>query len=412
MLIRASSVPISGLAAVSLVLLTSISSSALSADSSKSATLHLSADSASYEYLGELFTLDLRSNNGALIESMETRTDGTELHMTVIQDVAVNLEDFTLKSFEEIETIPELGGDINQVTTDDGTSILEEIYLSETDEVDLEPVLFVVKTSESAEIAVPQDNRLVSFSDATNSSEKTSSHSLRVSHLTAADIQVTVERSGIEQTFTVPLLPPGVNAPAAVSTTGVDFRYSTFITPNRVSAPVVCGNLANRTFNGNNRGWRAATNTGYTQDKTRMWAGYTWASKKLTTERFVGRTYRYAPNGTIEAQATASNAGQKFSGIQTTNVYLRFVADHSVGNPLCSVAGPIWYTSVVAIWKNGTYSIQGRNVSVPRHEITIRNLGSSTNKIVRRSEASSFICLNLGPPICPAAQSFNLSGTY
>ncbi len=164
-------------------------------------------------------------------------------------------------------------------------------------------------------------------------------------------------------------------------------RYKTFI-PAAKANGLTCG-----WFKGDNRGF---SSSGTTSDRTRAVLYFTFSpTPSVTWSRSIGTTHKINPNtGAILKSATASSAGIKFSGLSQSATYGRAQVNHSVGNPLCSIAGPISYSVVVEAYVRGGAGIAGTIKKVPNHEAYVYPTGLSAKTIFRRSHAD-FLCLNL-----------------
>lgn len=150
-------------------------------------------------------------------------------------------------------------------------------------------------------------------------------------------------------------------APLAASDWNI-YIHKAFIPDAQVSTGVLCG-----TFKGDNRTWNRSNTSA--ASRTYVSVRGDWANKKLVTTKTVGATHRIAAWGYSAKTATASSAGIKFVAASASATYARVEIVHSVGNPLCSIAGPIQYSEVVQMFKSGTLSVAGSGVQVPSHEM-------------------------------------------
>ena len=93
--------------------------------------------------------------------------------------------------------------------------------------------------------------------------------------------------------------------------------------------------------------------------------------------------------------ATASAAGIYFHTASIAPTFGRIGVNHSVGNPLCSVAGPIAYNVIIEAWKDGIARISGTRLKVPNHEAYVYPTSGAYGRTIFTRSTSSFICLSL-----------------
>lgn len=163
------------------------------------------------------------------------------------------------------------------------------------------------------------------------------------------------------------------------------YYHRTFI-PAAKANSVVCG-----VFKGDNRTWSTSLSASH---RTQVTARIDWAAKKVTMTRLVGTTHRLAEGGFGAASKTASVSGIKITGVSASSTYGRFEITHSVGNPLCSLAGPISYHEVVSMYKTGALSVQGSGVQVPNHEWYAMKANASV-RTIQKTTAKDFFCLSV-----------------
>lgn len=190
------------------------------------------------------------------------------------------------------------------------------------------------------------------------------------------------------------LFPPVVDeteiAPAAVYPSNWTFYlHKTFI-PHAVVNDNILG-VACGVFRGDNRSWSSRHTSANSRTYVSVHAD--WNRRAVSFAKAVGTTHRIAGFGRGPASRTASSAGIQFYGASASASSVRVRINHSVGNPLCSVAGPIQYSEVVQIFKNDAIHVQGSGVQVPSHEMYgIR--ASGAQKTIAWYPAKKMYCLS------------------
>lgn len=172
---------------------------------------------------------------------------------------------------------------------------------------------------------------------------------------------------------------------ATYPTTSSAVRYRTFIPNAEVTAP--CGR-----FKGDNRGFSNSYAAG---NRTRASIFFNWPSSTMDTTKGVGATHRINWGGWSAATKTASTAGIKFHTAMMAPTYGRIGINHSVGNPLCSVAGAITYNVIVEAWKGDGARISGTAVKAPNHEAVWYPKTEDTGKNIFRKTGANFFCLSV-----------------
>ncbi|MEO6471649.1 MAG: DUF3238 domain-containing protein, partial [Aeromicrobium sp.] len=176
---------------------------------------------------------------------------------------------------------------------------------------------------------------------------------------------------------------PYATIPAATSSTSV-IRYRTFISAAKVSSP--CG-----TFRGDNRGFSSYYDK---PNRTRVSVFYNWATKSISTTKHIGTTHKLNSSGQVIEAKTASSSGIKFQAPLMYATYGRIEVNHAVGNPLCSVAGPIAYSVVMEAWKDGAARIAGKRRKVPNHEAYLYPKSEAYGVTIFKRSTTNFMCLN------------------
>lgn len=177
------------------------------------------------------------------------------------------------------------------------------------------------------------------------------------------------------------------NATAAYPSTSSAVRYRTFIPMAEASSGWVCGK-----FKGDDRGFTSHLSA---PNRTRASVFFNWPSKTIDTTKHVGATHRLAGYGRSAKTKTASSAGIKFHTPMMSSTYGRIAITHSVGNPLCSLAGSIAYNVVVEAWKDGPARISGTRVRVPNHEAYYYPKTETYGETIFRRQTSKFYCLSI-----------------
>lgn len=168
-------------------------------------------------------------------------------------------------------------------------------------------------------------------------------------------------------------------------TTTTALRYRTFIPSKKVGSP--CG-----TFAGDNRGFSSHFDE---PNRTRASVFFNWPIRTIDTTKHIGATKKLNSSGSVVQQKTASADGIKFHTAMMSGAYGRIGINHSVGNPLCRVAGPIAYNVIVEAWKDGSARIAGTRRKVPNHEAYVYPTSGTWGKTIFQRSSSSFICLSI-----------------
>lgn len=291
---------------------------------------------------------------------------------------------------------------------EDGVTVYTETLAAPIKEGEMEPYLAWLQFGDGVAVAAVDGVNIEAVTTEVGIIQADNAESLTIALPVSKVSAVSLREGSMQSEITLGA------AAAAAAPSNVQFRYATFIDEKKVDAPLVCNPTTWRSgdkFNGNNRSWRAASNTSSTSDKTRMSFGYSWSTKKFGEVSFVGKTILYNKAGKVKAEKTASSSGMKFWGQQASATYARIRLAHDVGNPLCNIAGKIHYTAIVDVYSNGTIAVTGSQVAVPNHEIVARFSSKSSYKVLMRSPKVGFHCLNIGFPACPQARSFNIRST-
>ena len=162
-------------------------------------------------------------------------------------------------------------------------------------------------------------------------------------------------------------------------------RYRTFIPAASVGSP--CG-----TFRGDNRGFSSYFEE---PNRTRASVFFNWPWGTIDTTKNIGTTHKLNSSGAVIQSATASAAGIYFHTASIAPTFGRIGVNHSVGNPLCSVAGPIAYNVIIEAWKDGIARISGTRLKVPNHEAYVYPTSGAYGRTIFTRSTSSFICLSL-----------------
>lgn len=274
---------------------------------------------------------------------------------------------------------------------------------------DLEAVLAIAKSKTQTSIAAPRGSVITDIIvdgtplDLKSHSQPPTTFNFNGEASSKATISLREVESGQESEISIPLEASQRDATMSLSATSTsripyktEFRYATFIPDRRVSVPKVCNpwNIGG-TYNGNNRNFLPANSisdsVGY---KTKIGITFNWTTRRITNSKYVARTYEYDATGKIKYQATATSSGIRFFDNFMTASYGRSRVNHAVGNPRCWVAGDIWYTAIVDVWKSGIIQVHSRRVKVPAHEYYAKHTSAYWTPLKRQS-ASSFMCLNI-----------------
>ncbi|GGO73330.1 hypothetical protein GCM10012276_18650 [Nocardioides deserti] len=176
-----------------------------------------------------------------------------------------------------------------------------------------------------------------------------------------------------------------VAKPTYPSTTTV-VRYRTFI-PAAKTPPTPCG-----TFSGDNRTFSSHYDR---RNRTRASIFFNWPTRTMDATRRVGATKKLNSSGAVIESKTASVAGINIHTPTMGGTFGRVSITHSVGNPLCSVAGAIAYNVVVEAWSDGSARIAGTRVEVPNHEAYVYPTSGTYGKTIFTRSSNSFICLSV-----------------
>lgn len=315
-----------------------------------------------------------------------------------------------LPDLESIE--PELAP--RELAPGDGEVFEEarEVTPTAIESTDLQPVFAYAVAGQEVAIAAPKGSTIIDVKldgmpidlktdEASPDSISFNAQESEVMNLTIEDV-----RSGNLRELELPLSTranptPTASATATVAPAGstrltTEFRYSTFIPARRVDVPWVCHPLNDSgTYNGNNRSFMPSGRVSDAHsNKSKVGIKFDWTGRKITNTKSVSRTYEYNSRGEVIGQATASASGIKFFGNYMTQSYGRSRVNHAVGNPLCWIAGDIWYTATVDAWRGGLLQVHTRRVKVPAHEYYARS-GSIYWTSLSRQPASAFMCLNV-----------------
>lgn len=170
------------------------------------------------------------------------------------------------------------------------------------------------------------------------------------------------------------------------------YVHAAFI-PVATSGITPCG-----TFRGDNRSFATTGSS-----RSRISIKGDWANKRIVTQKLVSATHRTSPS---PATRTASSNGIRFAGGTASATYFRIEAAHSVGNPLCSLAGPIQYNDIVQMWRTGAVIVYSKGIQVPNHEMYAFR-ANNTYSTVARLTGKGFHCLTIGLPVCSARFEVN-----
>ncbi|MBC7633267.1 DNRLRE domain-containing protein [Aeromicrobium sp.] len=169
-------------------------------------------------------------------------------------------------------------------------------------------------------------------------------------------------------------------------TTGA-IRYRTFIPAKKATTGPVCG-----TFKGDNRGF---TSYFTAPSRTRASMFFNWPNKTIDTTKSIGTTHRLKAYGFSAKSKTASAKGIKFHTPLMYSTYGKMSVTHSVGNPLCSVAGAIRYNLVFEAWKTKGARVTGTRGKVPNHEAYFYPKTEASGKRIFTRKSSKYICLSV-----------------
>ena len=122
---------------------------------------------------------------------------------------------------------------------------------------------------------------------------------------------------------------------------------------------------------------------------------FNWPWGTIDTTKNIGTTHKLNSSGAVIQSATASAAGIYFHTASIAPTFGRIGVNHSVGNPLCSVAGPIAYNVIIEAWKDGIARISGTRLKVPNHEAYVYPTSGAYGRTIFTRSSSSFICLSL-----------------
>ncbi len=177
---------------------------------------------------------------------------------------------------------------------------------------------------------------------------------------------------------------------AAATVPNAIVRYRTFIKPAKVDDWVA--NLTCGIFKGDDRTYTTRFSA---PSRTSVTLVFNWNTKSLVTIKTVGRTYKLDSSGKVIAEKTASPDGIKFYSPVVGSSTGRVQVNHAIANPLCTIAGPISYSVVVEVWKDGSARISGNIKKVPHHEAYVYPKSETNGKTIFRRASDSFFCLNL-----------------
>jgi hypothetical protein len=190
------------------------------------------------------------------------------------------------------------------------------------------------------------------------------------------------------------------------------FRYQTFIPYESVDGPGLpfpcnAGKPGIVTFNGNNRGFNATSNS----FKTRLDTWIDWNSGgNVTSNAFVGETVMtwYLLFASFEERRTASSSSMLTTLISKSTDVVKFQISQDVANPFCLplVSLGISFDLTVKIWRSGRYTLGGTAIRVPSHEAYIKDSNSPLwSPVLRRGfdgldAFNCFSVFNANAPEC------------
>lgn len=185
------------------------------------------------------------------------------------------------------------------------------------------------------------------------------------------------------------------------------FRYQTFISEYDTPAPpLACAPVSSNTvivtgnFLGDNRSWNPDSDS----FKTRSDVVVDWAAGGTITPDFsVGETtlildYFYpslATSSRTVSRKTASSSGLKLVKKSMNSNFVAFNISSDVTNPFCIdwMTKGISYNFDFAVFREGTYVVDGTLLRVPNHELYSRNNANPSWKTVFRVPNQGFQCL-------------------
>ncbi|MEO0023724.1 MAG: hypothetical protein RL196_165 [Actinomycetota bacterium] len=213
--------------------------------------------------------------------------------------------------------------------------------------------------------------------------------------------------------------------PAAAATVdNTRIRYQAFVPSAYESVPRECltsGDIWNQTFfgdyfrfNGDNRTFDATPASSRIRfDVTADWLN----SGNLTFQKSVGSThkYQYTSSGTLVADTIlkAPTSSMTYTNFKESSTVSMFQIKADTQNPFCagSNLNGIYYTADFALYRNGTYSIDGVALDYPNHEIWIEKDNSGTwRRLVANAGTTS--CLYSINTVFGCTNSWNLNGIY
>jgi len=339
--------------------------------------------------------MKIRSALLATVIGFSLAASGVELVLPVDETVDVSIENPLNQEFNATASEAEVN-----LTWDLSESELASVLIK-----DGEIVADVSAESEFTDFEVASGEKvsytLISLleSDAQSLLEHPGSESLDIRHLVVE----------------VPDGYQGVEAQAATLPSSSSLIYRTFIGQQFVPAPGgVCSPDSTNYyfFNGNNRGFSATSGT----SKTQQVVNVDWLNNgAMTTSKLVGATTLYwYLNGTYVAidNKQASSSGINFYPQSHDSGNVSFILAADVKNPFCSptVTSGIYYSFTVNMNRSGSFTMYGRAITAPNHELYMRDAGLSWTTIFRRVY-TSFDCFAFyNSPDC--TKNYYYSGTW
>lgn len=331
-----------------------------------------------------------RTGPNAALPVFEGSLSGTALKVVAWRGTPESeIEEMLAEGDEDMAELAELSTQHASDGHVENSETITNVTPGAVDMADLETIAFRTEASGMVEYQAADTSSTVS-SSASGSAE---SACVRTTDQETADITVS---NGSSELY---LSQGGETANSTESASGPRtygwgtsvVRYRTFIPAKSVGSP--CG-----TFAGDNRSFDSYFDR---SNRTRASVFFTWEDADMDFTRRVAATKKLNGSGGVIEQRTASEKGIRFSSPVMAPTFGRVAITHSVGNPLCSLAGPISYNVVVEAWKSTTSypirsaRISGKRVPVPYHEAYLYATSGERGHTILQRKSDRFICLSL-----------------